>query len=105
MAIIINYAKKDYLAKITELEGYHKQLSEHLGKLQEYKSQIPNFLEDENAQTTAEILNIQIHRTERTMAQVEDNLTFYRSIIEKLGGVGSSTNELLEKALGIISGV
>ena len=104
MSIIINYAKKDYLAKITELEGYHKQLTEHLAKMQELKSQIPNFWEDENAQKTGEILNIQIHSTERTMAQVEDNLTFYRSIIEKLGGVGSSANELLEKALGIIAG-
>lgn len=105
MSIIINYAKKDYLAKITELEGYHRQLSDHLGKMQEYKSQIPNFWEDENARTTAEILSIQIRSTERTMAQVEDNLTFYRSIIEKLGGVGSSTDEMLKKALGIISGV
>lgn len=105
MAIIINYAKKDYLAKITELEGYHKQLSEHLGKMQEYKSQIPNFWEDENAQLAAQILNNQIRSTERTMAQVEDNLTFYRSIVEKLGGVGDSTSELLKKALSIISGV
>lgn len=105
MPIIINYAKKDYLAKITELEGYQKMLSEHLGKMQDYKSQIVNFWDDEDAQKTVQILNVMIHSTERTMTQVEDNLIFFRSIVEKFGGVGTSTNELLEKALGIIAGV
>ena len=105
MAITIAYSKKDYIAKITELEGYHKQLSGHLGKMQEYKNKISNFWYDENAQTTAEILNVQIHATERTMAQVEENLIFYRSIIDKLSGVGDTVGEALKLALALIAGV
>lgn len=105
MSLIIKYAKKDYLAKITELEGYHKQLTEHLAKMQDLKGDIGKFWESEGASTTAELLAIQIRATERTMAQVEDNLTFYRTIIDKLDGADLNASEMLRDALAVVSGV
>lgn len=102
MSAIINYAKKDYEAKITELESYNKLLEGHLTKMETYKSQIKEFWEDDNAETTIEILQAVIVRTKRTMSQVDDNLIFYRNIVTKMGGVGSATDDLLKTALGAI---
>lgn len=105
MAIIINYTKKDYLAKIAELEGYDQNLKTHLETLKGYKEQMFNFWDDPDAQKTGQALVLTIHQVERTMQQTEEMLTFYRSVVEKLGGVGTTTNELLEKALGLLGGL
>ena len=105
MAIIINYTKKDYLAKIQELEGYKKQLQTHLDTMKGYKEQMFDFWDDPDAQKTGKALNVMIHQVERSMQRTEDMLIFYRSTVEKFTGVDSTTNELLEKALGLLAGL
>ena len=105
MSIIINYTKKDYLAKIAELEGYYDLLSTHLDTLNGYKSQMFNFWNDPDAQKTGTILNSMIHRVERTMNQTSEMLTFYKAAVEKFGGTSTTTDELLEKALGLLGGL
>lgn len=105
MSIIINYTKKDYLAKISELEGYKKMLESHLASMMEYRGQMFDFWDDPAAQKTGIILNSMINRVKFTMDQTEEMLFFYRGAVEKFTGVGSTTDELLEKALGLLSGV
>ena len=61
MSVIINYTKKDYDAKITELQGYYDLLSSHLEKLNGLKSQIFDFWNDENARKTAQTLTRMIN--------------------------------------------
>lgn len=105
MAIIINYTKKDYLAKIAELEGHEKELQTHLETMKGYKDQMFNFWDDPDAQKTGLALNNMIHQVERSMQQTQEMLTFYRSAVEKFTGVGATTDELLEKALGLLGGL
>ena len=102
MSVIVNYAKKDYDAKITQLEGYNNLLNEHLGKMRELKGQIKEFWSDDNTETTVMILHEMILKTERTMDDVKENLIFYRSIVDKLEGVNNSSKGVLEEALGFL---
>ena len=37
--ITVRYTKAQYMARITELEGYHGQLQQHLEKLEELREQ------------------------------------------------------------------
>ena len=43
MAITIKYTKSQYLAKISELEGYYNMLAEHLARMQDLKSKMFEF--------------------------------------------------------------
>ena len=43
--ITVRYTKAQYMARITELEGYHGQLQQHLEKLEELREQVFVFWE------------------------------------------------------------
>lgn len=51
--ITVRYTKAQYMARITELEGYHGQLQQHLEKLEELREQVFVFWEDANAEKSA----------------------------------------------------
>ena len=102
MSVIINYAKKDYVAKISELDTYKLRLQNHLNNMENYRSQIDQFWESDDARKTLDLLQLMISRTRHTMAEVEDNLIFYRNIVEKLTGVGSTNDSILDTALGAL---
>lgn len=102
MALNIKYTKAQYQAKISELEGYYSQLEQHLARMQELKSQMFNFWDDSNAQTTGQILAIQIRSVQNAMDRTTDTLTFYKSAIEKLDGANLSVSDLLGDALSIL---
>ena len=56
--ITVRYTKAQYMARITELEGYHGQLQQHLEKLEELREQVFVFWEDANAEKIGKILDI-----------------------------------------------
>lgn len=102
MALTVKYTQAQYQAKITELEGYYAQLEQHLTRMQELKSQMFNFWDDPNAQTTGQILAVQIRNVQNAMDRTSDTLSFYKSAIEKLDGVNISVGDLLGDALSIL---
>lgn len=102
MAVMIKYTKSQYEAKITELEGYYNQLSDHLSTMEGYKEQIFQFWDDPRGQDTAETLNKMITQVRNAMDRTSDLLTFYKSSVEKLSGADISAKSLLTDALGIL---
>lgn len=105
MAFILKYSKAQYQAKITELEGYYAQLEQHLQKMEELKSQMFTFWDDKNAQTTGQILAIEIRSVRSAMDRTNDMLTFYKSAVEKLGGTDGAVGDLLQDALSLLGGL
>lgn len=104
MSVIINYTKKDYDAKITELQGYYDTLEKHLEKMNALKSQIFDFWNDENARKTGTILARMIQSVEFTMNQTNDALIFYRTCVDKFTGVNATIDDLLGQALQTVIG-
>ena len=103
MAFTVKYTKSQYLAKITELEGCEKELSEALGRLESLRDQIDSFWHDENARKEYNILLKQINNVKVQMDRVRSILSIYRSTVEKLDGINIDISELLGEALGAIS--
>lgn len=105
MAFILKYSKAQYQAKISELEGYYAQLEQHLQRMEDLKSEMYNFWNDKNAQTTGQILAIEIRAVRSAMDRTNDMLTFYKSAVDKLGGTDSAVGDLLQEALNLLSGL
>ena len=94
--ITVRYTKAQYMARITELEGYHGQLQQHLEKLEELREQVFVFWEDANAEKIGKILDIQIRQVQNSMDRTHDLLIFYKSAVEKLDAA-IGTNALTEE--------
>ena len=105
MAFSVTYTQAQYQAKITELEGYYKQLELHLGRMQELRNQMFDFWNDENAQTTGLILSNEIRAVQTAMDRTADTITFYKSTIDKMEGANIDVVNTLQDALGLIAGL
>lgn len=105
MSIVVNYTKAQYQAEIAELEGYYNQLSTHLSRMEELKSQIFEFWDDENAQKSANVLVTQIRHVQSTMDRTSEMISFYKSAIEEMDGVNLKIGDLLESAIKILGTV
>ncbi len=105
MAFSVSYTQAQYQGKITELEGYYKQLELHLGRMQELKNQMFDFWNDPNAQTTGQILAVEIRAVQTAMDRTADTITFYKSTIDKMDGANLSVADILADALGLLGGL
>lgn len=103
--ITVRYTKAQYMARITELEGYHGQLQQHLEKLEELREQVFVFWEDANAEKIGKILDIQIRQVQNSMDRTHDLLIFYKFAVEKLDGANLDVGQVLESALGTLAGL
>ena len=103
--ITVRYTKAQDMARITELEGYHGQLQQHLEKLEELREQVFVFWEDANAEKIGKILDIQIRQVQNSMDRTHDLLIFYKSAVEKLDGANLDVGQVLESALGTLAGL
>lgn len=102
MALIVKYSQAQYQAKITELEGYYNQLSQHLATMQDLKNQMYTFWEDENAQKAGQVLAEEIRHVTTTMDRTHETIAFYKSSIEKLDGVNVDVGGLFQDALSVL---
>ena len=101
--ISVKYTKAQYQAKITEIEGYYNQLEQHLARMQELKSQIFNFWNDANAQTTSQVLAAQIRNVQTAMDRTYDTITLHKSAIDGLDGVNFEVSDILKDAIGMLN--
>ena len=105
MSFMINYTKAQYEAKVSELEGYYSQLSDHLSKMEDLKNRMYQFWDDENARTTGKMLEIEIRQVRNSMERTKDILNFYKSSIAKLDSSNSAINNTLQEAISILTGL
>jgi len=102
MSVIINYTKSQYLAKITELQGYYDMLAAHLDKLKGLKDQVVEFWQDDSSEKTLQLLQITINDVERSMQRTNEMLIFYRTTVEKMDASGSFADGSFEKLFGLV---
>lgn len=99
---LFNYTRNEYEIKVAELEELIARLNQHLDRLQELRSQIPQFWDDENARETGVVLDKTIKRVLDAMNLSENLSRTYKSTIEALGGSKETLAELIGDAMGIL---
>ena len=105
MAFLLSYSKAEYQAKITELEGYYAQLSQHLERMEQLKSEMFNYWNDEAARKAGLILSSEIRSVRSTMDSTSDMINFYKSAVEKFDGTNASIQDLLDEASFVVGGL
>ncbi len=99
---LFNYTRHEYEIKVAELEELIARLNQHLDRLQELRSQIPQFWDDENARETGVVLDKTIKRVLDAMNLSENLSRTYKSTIEALGGSKDTLAGLIGEAMGIL---
>lgn len=94
----IKYDKGLYQAKITELEGYHAQLKNHLTNMEALKSKMFNFWEDEKAQSAGRLLSEEIRNVNGTMSDTAVEISVLKGTVEKMGGLDKKQEQELDNA-------
>lgn len=104
MPVILKYAKGEYQAKISELEGYYNQLTQHLDRMNELKEGMFNFWNDDRARKAGILLTSEINSVRNAMDRTHDMINFYKSAVAKFDGSISSVEDVLEAAQYIVGG-
>ena len=103
MAVVIKYTKAQYQAKIDELEAYYSELARHLTNLENLKSQMFDFWNDENARKAADSLVNTIVNVKGEMNYTREMIIMYKNIVAKLDSTNASMSDLLEEASSILN--
>ncbi len=102
MAVVIKYTKAQYQAKIDELEAYYSELARHLTNLENLKSQMFDFWNDENARKAADSLVNTIAKVKGEMNYTREMIIMYKNIVAKLDSTNASMSDLLEEASSML---
>lgn len=103
MSVIINYTTAEYEAKITELEGYYNQLTQHYQRMVALKDKMYTFWDDDNARKTGQILEAKIRLVQTAMDTTQSTLNQYRNAVAELKKTNGVISDTLEKLLfGIV---
>lgn len=99
---MLKYSQSFYQGKINELEGYASILITHIDNLKNYKSQLPEFWDDDNGLTTARALETAIVNTKASLTQIKLQLAQYNNIVEQYGGASEDTQQTLENVIATL---
>ena len=102
MAVVIKYTKAQYQAKIDELEAYYSELARHLTNLENLKSQMFDFWNDENARKAEDSLVNTIAKVKGEMNYTREMIIMYKNIVAKLDSTNASMSDLLEEASSML---
>ena len=97
---VLNYTKKQYEYKVSELETYLRKLSAHYETLQSYRNEICNFWESDEALQYGKLLDIEIRAVYNAQEMVKHDIEAYKEII---AGMKDTTTIIVEKVADIAS--
>lgn len=103
MAVVIKYTKAQYQSKIDELEAYYNELARHLTNLENLKSQMFDFWNDENARKAADSLVNTITKVKGEMNYTREMIIMYKNIVAKLDSTNASMSDFLEEASSMLN--
>lgn len=97
---ILNYQKKQYEDRISELETCLSKLNAHYETLQSYRNEISNFWESDEALHYGKLLDVQIRAVYNAQEQVKHDIEANKEII---AGMKDTTTLIVEKVADIAS--
>lgn len=99
---MLKYSQGFYKGKITELETYASMLTEHIETLKNFKSQLPEFWDDENGLSTARALESAIVGTNHALTQIKMQLAQYGRLVDEYEGASQDVQQKIENALSAL---
>jgi len=102
---VFNHSKKQYVAKISEIEGLKSQLEAHHTKLIELREQIPYFWDDDNAKATAEALQLTIEKVNHHMHTADMILRTLNQTVTEFDLSQGEIKGLIEDAFASLSSI
>lgn len=103
----LHYSKAQYEKKITQLESYAVQINAHLDQLENYKSQIKQVWDDENAVEYMRSISKSIRACRNAVERINNLRDIYRNAMGDMTAVDEGIKEIIEDvniATGSISG-
>lgn len=100
--LIFDYTKSKYEDKVSKLEGLIAQLKTHQTTLEDLKSRIPSFWEDELANKTVATLNLTLQDVARKMETAKDLVVIFKETINELDGSKENLSSKLDDAIGLL---
>ncbi len=100
---VLAYDKIQYERRITQLEGYNRQLNQHLSTLEGYKKEIGNFWNDSEADEARKLIDINIQKIMLASERVEKVITASKGCVEVLDEAKGKAKEQLDDAISKIS--
>ena len=97
---ILNYQKKQYEDRISELETCLSKLNAHYETLQSYRNEICNFWESDEALHYGKLLDIEIRAVYNAQEMVKHDIEANKEII---AGMKDTTTLIVEKVADIAS--
>lgn len=97
---VLNYTKKQYEYKVSELETYLRKLSAHYETLQSYRNEICNFWESDEALHYGKLLDIEIRAVYNAQEMVKHDIEALKEVI---AGMKDTTTIIVEKVADIAS--
>ena len=102
---VFNYTKDVYEAKINELTNLVARLKNHLNELENLKSEIPSFWNDDNARKSLEAINLTIQRTKSNMDIAQRLLDNFKETVANMDNSQNTLGSVIEDAVGILTGI
>lgn len=102
---IFNYTKDVYEAKVNELTNLIARLQNHLSELENLKSEIPSFWDDDNARKSNQAITVTMERTKDAMDVAQRLLDNFKETINNLDNSQNTLGGFIEDALGILGGL
>lgn len=100
---IFNYSKKQYLDKITELEGLIARLNEHLSELENLRAEISSFWNDSGSSAVLSNLDQTILTTKHRTSYAQSLMETFQKTVDEMDQSQDGLNAALDAAKTILS--
>ena len=93
---VFNYTKDAYEQRINELQSYITKLQDHKKNLEDLRSGISEFWDDENARKTSRLLLEQLGEIERYNEWAEETVRDLQLVVQELDGDKNVLSQLID---------
>ncbi len=105
MSMALRYSRQVYQNKFDELDGYNKQLSDHLDTLEDLRDQIKNYWDDDIAQGYFENLTTQILKVRQVMHNIDGMKNLYSKTIGEMDAQKNAGFEVIDDIKDLVTGI
>ena len=105
MSLVLKYKKAEYENRINTLKDYLARLTTRLENLENYKEQIKEYWEDENADKLYSSLSEMIRSVKSSIERTNTCISMCENTINTVDAGNAGVGEMLGNALKVLAGL
>lgn len=102
---VLEFEKDHYERKLSDMEGYNKDLNNHLSTLEGLRDKIKTFWDDENAEKNIRLIETSISKVKESSDRVQKIIDACKGTIEILDDSKVSASEIIDQAINAVASV